>query len=210
MDNAVRILRKTTFLVIVAVCVATTSWAQSVRSLMKDGNKFFENENYRAALPYYEKVLAKEPNNETALFRAGVSYMSFDKEKASDYIYRAQKLKPKVSKDVEYWLGRVDHINYRFDDAITHFKAYDATLKKKDQRKPEIALLIQQSKNAKDLFNNPKDIFVKNLGPTINTQYSEHSPVISADDNYLLFTSRGSAVTGGETAADGEYFEDIF
>src|SRR6478736_5544129 len=73
MDNAVRILRKTTFLVIVAVCVATTSWAQSVRSLMKDGNKFFENENYRAAIPFYEKVLAKEPNNETALFRAGGS-----------------------------------------------------------------------------------------------------------------------------------------
>ena len=130
MDNAVRILRKTTLLIIVAVCVATTSWAQSVRSLMKDGNKFFENENYRAALPFYEKVLAKEPNNETALFRAGVSYMAFDKEKASDYIYKAQKLKPKVSKDVEYWLGRVDHINYRFDDAMNHFKAYDATLKK--------------------------------------------------------------------------------
>ncbi len=211
MDNAVRILRKTTLLIIVAVCVATTSWAQSVRSLMKDGNKFFDNENYRAAIPFYEKVLAKEPNNETALFRAGVSYMAFDKEKASDYIYKAQKLKPKVSKDVEYWLGRVDHINYRFDDAMTHFRAYDATLKKKkDPRKAEVAMLMQQTRNAKELFNRPKDVFVKNLGPTINTQYSEHSPVITSDDNYLLFTSRGEGTTGGKTARDGEYFEDIF
>ncbi|MBK0402101.1 PD40 domain-containing protein [Adhaeribacter sp. BT258] len=211
MDNAVRILRKTTFLFVLTLCATASAFAQSTRKLMKDGNKFFENENYRAALPFYEKVLAKEPNNETALFRAGVSYMAFDKEKASDYIYRAQKLKPKVSKDVEYWLGRVDHINYRFDDAINHYKAYDATLKKKkDSRKAEIAMLIQQSRNAKDLFNKPKDIFVKNLGPTINSQYSEHSPVISADDNYLLFTSRGEGVTGGKTAADGEYFEDIF
>jgi hypothetical protein len=78
--------------------------------------------------------------------------MAFDKEKASDYIYKAQKLKPKVSKDVEYWLGRVDHINYRFDDAMNHFKAYDATLKKNDTRKAEIAMLIQQSKNAKELI----------------------------------------------------------
>lgn len=178
---------------------------------MKDGNKFFENENYRAALPFYEKVLAKEPNNETALFRAGVSYMAFDKEKASDYIYKAQKLKPKVSKDVEYWLGRVDHINYRFDDAMTHFKAYDATLKKKkDPRKAEVAMLMQQTRNAKELFNRPKDVFVKNLGPTINTQFSEHSPVITSDDTYLLFTSRGENTTGGQTARDGEYFEDIF
>lgn len=211
MDNAVRMLKKTTFLFMLLFLAATATMAQSVRKLMKDGNKFFENENYRAAIPFYEKVLAKEPDNETALFRAGVSYLAFDKEKASDYIYKAQKLKPKVSKDVEYWLGRVDHINYRFDDAINHYRAYDATLKKKsDTRKAEVAMLIQQSRNAKDLFNKQKDVYVKNLGPTINTQYSEHSPVISSDDNYLLFTSRGENVTGGKAAADGEYFEDIF
>jgi outer membrane protein OmpA-like peptidoglycan-associated protein len=210
MDNVIRQLRKASLLFAIGLCATSTAFAQSTRKLMKDGNKQFENENYRAALPFYEKVLAKEPDNETALFRAGVSYMAFDKEKASDYLYKAQKLKPKVSKDVEYWLGRADHINYRFDDAISHYNAYNSTLKKKDQRKPEIAMLIQQSKNAKVLFNKPKDVFVKNLGPTINTQYSEHSPVISADDNYLLFTSRGTNVTGGKTAADGDYFEDVF
>lgn len=210
MNNVVRMLRKTNCLFLIAFCVATSSMAQSTRKLLKSGNKQFDNENYRAALPYYEKVLAKEPDNETALFRAGVSYMAFDKEKASDYIYKAQKLKPKVSKDIQYWMGRIDHINYRFDDAISHYKTYDASLKKKDTRKAEVAMLIQHSKNAKEQFNKPKDIFVKNLGPTINTQYSEHSPVISSDDNYLLFTSRGTNVTGGKEAADGEYYEDIF
>src|SRR5688572_13940841 len=210
MDNVIRKLRKASFLIAIGVCAATATFAQSTRKLMKDGNKFFDDENYRAALPFYEQVLAKEPNDETALFRAGVSYMAFDKEKASDYLYKAQKIKPKVSKDVEYWLGRADHINYRFDDAIGHYKAYDASLKSKDQRKPEVAMLIQQSKNAKDLFNKPKDIYLKNLGPAINTQYSEHSPVISSDDNYLLFTSRGEGVTGGKKAADGDYFEDVF
>ncbi|WP_245318652.1 OmpA family protein [Hymenobacter elongatus] len=165
-------------------------------------------------------MLAKEPNNALALFRAGISYMSFDKEKASDYIYKAQRLKPKVSKDVEYWLGRVDHLNYNFDEAIAHFQAYNTTLKKKDTRKASLAQLIQHSKNAKIQFNSPKDIFVKNLGPTINTAFSEHSPVISNDDKLLLFTSRGENVTGatGSTAnpknksvaADGEYYEDIF
>jgi outer membrane protein OmpA-like peptidoglycan-associated protein len=200
--------------------MAAPAQAQSTRKDLKTGNKFFEQENYRAAIPYYEKVLAKDPNNAKALFNAGISYMSFDKEKASDYIYKAQKLKPKVSKDVEYWLGRVDHLNYNFDEAIAHFQAYNATLKKNDQRKEELAQLIQHSKNAKVQFNSPKDIFVKNLGPTINTQYSEHSPVISSDDKMLIFTSRGENVTGASgsvsdkknksVAADGEYYEDIF
>ncbi|MBX0289954.1 OmpA family protein [Hymenobacter sp. HSC-4F20] len=199
--------------------MAQPALAQSTRKQLKTANKFFSQENYRASIPYYEQVLAKEPNNAQALFRAGIAYMSFDKEKASDYIYKAQRLKKNVSKDVEYWLGRVDHLNYNFDEAIAHFQAYNATLKSKDTRKKELAQLIQHSKNAKVQFNSPKDIFVKNLGPTINTQYSEHSPVISGDDKLLLFTSRGENVTGagnaegkkgGNLASDGEYFEDIF
>ncbi|WP_216688585.1 OmpA family protein [Hymenobacter siberiensis] len=220
MDNLSRRLLQASCAVALTAAIASPAQAQSTRKDLKTGNKFFEQENYRAALPYYEKVLAKDPNNAKALFNAGISYMSFDKEKASDYIYKAQKLKPKVSKDVEYWLGRVDHLNYNFDEAVAHFQAYNATLKKNDQRKEELAQLIQHSKNAKVQFNSPKDIFVKNLGPTINTQFSEHSPVISSDNKMLIFTSRGENVTGAtgkvsdkknkSVAADGEYYEDIF
>jgi len=220
MDNLSRRLLQASCAVALTAAIASPAQAQSTRKDLKTGNKFFEQENYRAAIPYYEKVLAKDPNNAKALFNAGISYMSFDKEKASDYIYKAQKLKPKVSKDVEYWLGRVDHLNYNFDEAVAHFQAYNATLKKNDQRKEELAQWIQHSKNAKVQFNSPKDIFVKNLGPTINTQFSEHSPVISSDDKLLIFTSRGEAVTGASgsvsdkknksVAADGEYYEDIF
>ncbi|TYZ07827.1 OmpA family protein [Hymenobacter lutimineralis] len=222
MDNVVRRLLTASCAFALATAVSQPALAQSTRKQLKTANKFFDLENYRAAIPYYEQVLAKEPNNAVALFRAGIAYMSFDKEKASDYIYKAQRLKKNVSKDVEYWLGRVDHLNYNFDEAITHYQAYNATLKKKDTRKAELAQLIQHSKNAKVQFNSPKDIFVKNLGPTINTPFSEHSPVISSDDKLLLFTSRGENVTGanassadakngkGNLASDGEYYEDIF
>ena len=215
MDIRVNRLLTTSLVLALATAGAAPALAQSTRKAMSTGNKFFENENYRASIPFYEQVLAKEPDNALALFRCGISYMSFDKEKASDYIYKAQRLKPKVAKDVEYWLGRVDHINYNFDDAITHYQSYNTTLKKRnDPRKEEIALRIQHSKNAKVQFNNPKDIFVKNLGPVINTIASEHSPVMSADDKVLLYTSRGSNVTAADSkkgiAADGEYYEDIF
>ena len=219
MDNLSKRLLQASCALALTAGVATSAQAQSTRKDLQTGNKLYNQENYRAAIPYYEKVLAKDPNNAQALFRAGVSYLSFDKEKASDYIYKAQKIKPKVSKDVEYWLGRVDHLNYNFDEAITHYQAYNSTLKKKnDPRHEEVAQLIQNSKNAKVLFNSPKDIFVKNLGPTVNTQYSEHSPVISSDDRVLIYTTRanpadipGSNRTGknGRVAADGEYYEGI-
>jgi outer membrane protein OmpA-like peptidoglycan-associated protein len=218
MDNVSKRLLQASYALALTTAVATSAHAQSTRKDLQTGNKLFNQENYRASIPYYERVIAKDPNNAQALFRAGVAYLSFDKEKASDYIYKAQKLKPKVSKDVEYWLGRVDHLNYNFDEAITHYQAYNATLKKRnDTRREEVAQLIQHSKNAKVLFNSPKDIFVKNLGPTVNTQYSEHSPVISSDDKTLIFTTRANptdipgldAKSRSKTAADGEYYEGI-
>ncbi|MDB5262314.1 MAG: hypothetical protein JWQ14_1595, partial [Adhaeribacter sp.] len=210
MNNSTSKFFRFSFLFCLALLVAVSAMAQSNRQLMKRGNKFFDDEAYRSAIPFYEQVLAKNPDDAAALFRAGVSYISFDKEKASEYIYRAQRLKPKVAKDVEYWLGRIDHLNYRFDEAIAHYRTYDVTLKKNDERKTEIARLIQQSRNAKAQFNNAKDIFVRNLGETVNTAFSEHSPVIASDDNYLLFTSRAENVTGGKADQYGEYFEDVF
>ncbi|RZK41423.1 MAG: hypothetical protein EOO57_01750, partial [Hymenobacter sp.] len=219
MDNLSKRLLRASCALALTAAVATSAHAQSARKNLQTANKLYNQENYRASIPYYEKVLAADPNNAQALFKAGVAYLSFDKEKASDYIYKSQKLKPKVSKDVEYWLGRVDHLNYNFDEAITHYQNYNATLKKKnDTRREEVAQLIQHSKNAKVLFNSPKDIFVKNLGPTVNTQYAEHSPVISSDDKVLIFTTRANPadVPGlqnragkKDIAADGEYFEGI-
>lgn len=214
MDIRVKRLLKASLIVFLAGTGTVPALAQSTRQAMKKADKFFKDENYRASIPFYEQVLAKEPDNALAYLRAGISYMSFDKEKASDYIYKAQRLKPKVAKDIDYWLGRVDHINYNFDDAITHYQSAQTTMKKSDPRREEIALRIQHSKNAKVQFNTPKDIFIKNLGPVINTIASEHSPVISQDDKLLIYTSRGSNVTGANTkkgvATDGEYFEDIF
>ncbi|CAA9234379.1 MAG: 18K peptidoglycan-associated outer membrane lipoprotein; Peptidoglycan-associated lipoprotein precursor; Outer membrane protein P6; OmpA/MotB precursor [uncultured Adhaeribacter sp.] len=207
--NVVRKHLKICFLLSTTVLSTTApAWAQSSRRLLKTANKYYENENYRAAIPFFEQALSKDPDNAKALFRAGVSYLAYDKEKSSDYIYKAQRLKPNVSNEVEYWLGRVDHINYRFDEAIAHYKLYRAKLKNKDDyQKDEANLLIKQSENAKTMFANPKDIFVQNLGPTVNTAYSEHSPVISKDGKTLIFTTRSHSGKG--EAADGEYFEDI-
>ena len=187
-----------------AVSAQNTSW------ILKSGNRFFNLENYRAAIPFYEMILDNDPDNATALYKAGVSYLAFDKEKASDYLYKAQRLKPGVAKDIEYWLGRVDHVNYRFEDAINHYQLYSNSLNNRNnQVREELTMLMEQSRNALKQVNKPKDLFVKNLGPEINTPYSDHSPVVSKDGKVLLFTTRSQTATHGQTASDGEYFEDI-
>jgi outer membrane protein OmpA-like peptidoglycan-associated protein len=212
MNHLDKRLLRTSFLVLTLFLMASAVMAQSTRKLIRSGDKLFNQANFRAALPYYERALERDPENATAMYKAGISLIAFDKEKASEYIYKAYRIKPKVGDDVLYWLGRVDLVNYEFDNAIRNAQAYQATLgSRDDEGKEQAALLLQHARNAKREVGNPQDVFVKNLGPTVNTPYSEHSPVISSDDNYLLYTSRSAAVTGGnKTASDGEYYEDIF
>ncbi|MFC6997649.1 OmpA family protein [Rufibacter roseus] len=211
MDYLDKRLLKTSLLFLTLFFMVTAAMGQSTRQLIRKGDKMFNQANFRAALPYYEQVLERDPDNAKALYRAGISLIAFDKEKAGEYIKKAYTLKPKVGEDALYWMGRVNLVNYEFDEAIKNAQDYQKTLGKRDvEGKEQAALLIQHARNAKKEVANPKDVFVKNLGPEVNTAYSEHSPVISKDDNYLLFTSRSRAVTGGKEAEDGEYYEDIF
>ena len=211
MNQLAKSFSRLSMLLVFMCLLAGTAMGQSTRKQMRAANKFFNKENYRAALPLYEEVLAADPNNAKALYRAGISFLTFDKEKAADYLYRAQQLKPNIDEELEYWLGRVDHINYRFDSAIEHFQNYQKEIPRRNEvRREEVAQLIQHVRNAKREVANPKDAFVDNLGGTVNTAFSEHSPVISSDYNYLLFTSRSEEATGGKPAQDGEYYEDIF
>lgn len=211
MNHSSGMLSRFTLMLSMLLLITLSVSAQSTRKQLKAANKFFDKENYRAAIPLYEEVLANDPDNTKALYRAGISYLTFDKERAADYLYRVQRLKPNIDNDLEYWLGRVDHINYRFDSAIDHFQQYQKRIPRRNEaRREEVAQLIQHSRNAKREVANPKDVFVQNLGGNINTAYSEHSPVISSDFNYLLFTSRGEQATGSKAARDGEYYEDIF
>ncbi|WP_232058464.1 OmpA family protein [Nibribacter ruber] len=211
MDHLDKRLFRSSLFALALLFMATSAMAQSTRQLIRSGDKLFEQTNFRAALPFYERALEREPDNAKALYRAGISLIAFDKEKASEYIYKAYSLKPRVEDDVLYWLGRVDLVNYEFDKAIQHAQEYQKTLGKRDiEGKEQATLLVQHARNAKKEVASPRDVFVKNLGPTVNTPFSEHSPVISKDNNYLLFTSRGQNTTGGKEADDGEYFEDIF
>ncbi len=211
MNQLAKSFSRFSMLLVVFLLLAASASAQSNRKLIRSGNKLFAKENYRSAVEFYEQALANDPDNADALYYAGISYMTFDKEKAADYLYRAQQIKPNVDRDLEYWLGRADHINYRFDSAIEHYQEAQKNLRRRDEeRREELAMLIQHARNAQREVANPKDVFVKNLGGIVNSAYSEHSPVISSDDNYLLYTSRSSEATGGTPARDGEYYEDIF
>ncbi|HEY8401562.1 MAG TPA: OmpA family protein [Cytophagaceae bacterium] len=204
-----KILRISALFFLSSICVLS-SVAQDVGALMKKGNKLFKDEQYRNALPFFEQVLKQKPEEKEAIFKAGVCYLHrYSKEKALELLLKAYSVDSTI-KHIDFWLARAYHQNYQFDKAIQHYTKYSNSLSKRDDRRKDMEKYIAQTNTAKEFVNNPQNYIVRNMGEAINTSFSEHSPVGSINDDYLLFTSRRDNVTGGKEDLDGEFFEDIF
>ena len=204
-------VKKLIFSLIIILVATITSYGQDVEASLKQANSLYKGEQFRNAIPFYEEVLKAQPDNAEALFKSGVCYLNrFSKEKALENILKAYEKDPKVSSHIQYWLGRAYHLNYKFDEALNAYTTYKASLRKKDQRSDDLRIHIEQTNVAAELYKSPKDFLVQNLGTSINSSFSDHSPVISMDGKTLFYTSRRNDVAGEIEEADGEPFEDIF
>ncbi|MFL5730821.1 MAG: tetratricopeptide repeat protein, partial [Cytophagaceae bacterium] len=157
------------------IIFSVSSHAQDTKSLKSNGDRLFKLEHYRKALPFFEQIIQSNPEDADALFKAGVCYLhKYSKEKALANLLKASSINSKVDKHITYWLGRAYHQNYDFDKALENYNNYKSGYSKYDERRLEVEKYIRQTEFAKKMMSDPKEYLVQNLGPTINTIYSEH------------------------------------
>ncbi len=204
-------LRSLLLLALVATLSSSvSSLAQTVSTSLKNANSLYKDDQFRNALPFYEEVLKAEPDNAEALYKSGICYLNrFSKEKALENILKAYQKDSTVSKHIRYWMGRAYHLNYKFDEALESYTQYKSTLRKRDQRSDDLRIHLEQTKVASEQYKSPKNYLVLDMGNVINSSFSDHSPVISADGKTLYYTSRRSVADGEKEELDGEPFEDI-
>lgn len=113
-----------------------------------------------------------------------------------------------------FFLGQSYHLDGRLDEAIKMYDTYESYLDPKKKLDKEDLELVEHFKkqvnNARQMMQAPLNVKLTNLGDSINTEWPEYSPVITADEQVLYYTTRRPTTTGGEKSeADGMYFEDI-
>lgn len=195
------------------------------KKTFEQAEQLFANENFSAALPLYLKLDSAEKDNANLAFRIGVCYLNspIHKENAVSYLeraaahvsekYREGSYKEKNAPLTTYnYLARAYHFNYQFDKAIATFGKFKSYLGEADAEMiKNVDRQVEMCNNGKELVANPVSMKVENLGGTVNSQYPEHSPVITADESMIIFTSRRPNTTGGKVDPnDGMYFEDIY
>ena len=113
-------------------------------------------------------------------------------------------------------LGIAYRINYEFDKALEQLnrykKIYGKELNKEEklEEKTDLEKEISNCNIAVNLVNDPVDINGGLLNETVNSKYADYAPVISADEQTLIFTSRRGEVGDLRDPFDFKYYEDIY
>ena len=193
---------------------------EKTKELCKEGN-------YYAALPMYLELYRMDTTNANICYLIGDCYLKArsEKVKALPFLKKAlgsvsHKYKEGSSEEknaplLSYkLLGDAYHIHSMFDKAIQSYETYkkemifykmkDADNLKEANRKIEMCL------TGKQLMAAPVKVKIENMGKNINSPYADYSPVLTADQSNMIFTTRRKESTGGLLTDDGKYFEDIY
>ena len=192
------------------------AYKEAVKNI-KAGDELYEMGSsgaYARALEFYLKAQSFNPDNDMLNYKIGTSYLnSVQTYKCLSFFQKAFALNNHVQPDILYDLGRGYHLNYKFDEAIKQYEKYRASLspKEADLQRKKIDKRIAECKIGKKLVKNPIRVFIDNVGENINSRYADYSPLITADESMMMFTSRRAETTGGGISEqDGRYFEDIY
>ena len=185
-------------------------YAQNEKKDLRKGKEHFEYEEYRKGLPYLENAYKINPDNlETCYYLGKTYYIIGKKEKCLPLFEKIYKTNPNFKPDVTEYYAYALHFEMKFDEAM---KIY---AKLRDQYKPTskeflaYEKLISQCKNGKELIKKPVEVIIENAGPEINTEYPDFAPVVTADDEEMIFTSRRPDCLG-DIAPDGFHYEDLY
>jgi Tol biopolymer transport system component/outer membrane protein OmpA-like peptidoglycan-associated protein len=198
------------------------------KKIFNEAEAYFVNENYTAALPLYMQLDSMEKGNANLNFKIGFCYLNAATYKTKSIPYFEEAIKNIAKKYGEgemnekkaplasyYYLAKAYHLNYEFDKAIEMYEKYKVELGTGTDPKllaeiDDVNHDIETCNNGKELIKNPKKVIVNNLGDAINTKYPEYSPVVSLDEQTLIFTSRREGATSNAKEDNGQYFEDIY
>jgi hypothetical protein len=192
------------------------SLSKQDKTKLESAEYFFSEENYLRALPLYMDLMNTYPSELYFKYRTGICflYKSDEKQKSIELLAEVGQAAPNAP-DIDFYIGRAYHLNYKFDESIESFKKYLLTSPPINQR-----LLteryIENSRNGKAFIELKVKCEIENVGSVINTENQEYVPVISSDESLLIYTYTGPNSTGGlmddafNPDPNGNYYEDVF
>ncbi len=224
-------MKKNIFYFCVSILFFTSPQLVTAQDNAKDiyaaAEQYFIDENYPAALPLYIKLDSTSKGSESAdiNFKIGYCYLNSPTYKVKAIPYMEQAIKNIAEKytgklnetgapvSAYYYLAKAYHLNYEFDKAIECYEKYIKLLGSSSKNASDIADAkheIETCNYGKELVKAPVKVIITNLGENVNSPYADYAPVVSLDEETLIFTSRRKGGLSDVKLPNGQYLEDIY
>lgn len=225
MNYTLNVMAKKTlnyFAAIILFMLATQVNAQSRSTLEDQGYDALNTHQYVKAYEIFDKLHSRYPQEIDYEFKLGICCLNYAEKKARAIeIFKDMKARYKTL-EVEVYLGKAYHRNYKFDEAITTLTPLVDVLAKSTKKEDaalleDVKLTIINCENGKYLMQNKIFADIKNIGGPINTIELEGVPIITADESMMIYTYVGNKSTGGKLnnalqsdPINGVFTSDIF
>lgn len=190
-----------------ALCLVLLTFCGYAQSPVAEGDRFFDNKDYKNALASYFKALHNSRTNPMIYFKIGHTYLHTEtKSQAITFLEKAYKMDPQIHYEIMFYLGMAYQSSLQYAKAKLAYEQFKKVAPKK--RHEEIDQRIRECIFSHALLSNPIEVIIENVGSAINSPFDDYSPVVTPDGKTLLFTSNRSE--DSTKIAAGKNFEDMY
>jgi hypothetical protein len=202
----------------------------SFKQKFETANSFMEDHLYEFATKIWLNLIEEQPTNSNINYKLGLCYLhsSLERSKALKHLLVADE---HVSKrydpfssgetnapfETHHYLGQAYHLNERFDKALVEYQHFKEEVSTKHTLFNKNEMYSIYSINAKIEVAATKNFEITNIGIPINGEFSDFSPVITADQSAMFFTSRRRRTDTNQVSnefvfspQDGRHYEDVY
>jgi len=161
------------------------------KKLYERAQEQFRTRQAEEAITTLEKVLEKSPRFVDAwLFYADLLLQRQAFARAEEAFEAAVELAPDYAPLAYYLLGQAEMEQQKYAEAQPHLQRFLDSSKARGQQAEEARQLLRNAIFAERAVQNPVPFDPKPLSDNINSSKPEYLPSISADGQYLVYTSR--------------------
>jgi len=165
--------------------------------------------NYKDAVPVYQKLVKKHPENEEYKYQLGKCLLKTHGNRMETIsLFESSLAKRKPDAEAFFYMGQAYQHNLQFDKAMEAYNKSKAIASKSQTLK--IERQIETCLHAKELIKYPINVTFTNLGSSVNSEYADYYPITPDDESFLIFTSRRPEKTSSRPEMDGYFPSDIY
>ena len=196
-------------------CSAQVSLNRKEKRIYNEAYKYARGTNNRRAASMFRQLYEKNPNDIDVAYNLGLCYVngSLNPDSALFFLSRVEELDDgewhEARTDLKFAIARIYQLKYEFDKALA---IYDE-IEKNDDSSETVEKIFHEREvcaTAKQLVANPVRLSTRLLENSINSDYNDYRPVVSADMQTLIFTSRRREALERPKYQDGQYEEKLY